>query len=259
MTPDHLGHPIDSIWVRSCETYRKSIVRISCGNSSGTGWIAAIGQEAFLMVTALHVIAPAIGPDKTPFQVFHEDLAAPILYDPWTTYPCGSMVCNPVLDLATVPILHPPPGPGLQLLHRIHAEPPKRWVPLIPLGIAVGWIGFPETSARVFGQHTVAFCQGHVSSKGMINGVDCYLLDGMVNRGMSGAPIWDHQGSVLGMIRAFSAPPVETIPFPGYGLVLPIGNIMAVVDKVDGLGFYTSNNPNPLGTDPSAASEGTPS
>jgi len=52
-----LGHDGETWWVRKCVEYRTSVLRIECGSAIATGWIAAATAEAFLLVTAKHVIS----------------------------------------------------------------------------------------------------------------------------------------------------------------------------------------------------------
>ena len=96
-------------------------------------------------------------------------------------------------------------------------------------------MGFPESTMRLFGQPTPTFCVGHISAVAELDKRRRYCLDGNVNRGMSGAPIWDIYGNVLGMVLAYIAPPLmgsmtippePQLPFPGFGMVLPIAYLM---------------------------------
>ena len=211
-------------WVERCAEYRKSIVCVKAHGSVGTGWIAATGPEAFVVATANHVIEAAVG-HATPISIASEDGSFPEqVYDPGE----GRSVIHTGYDLSLLFFYGPPPGPRLLLHHPPETRDEFAWVERPPLGISVGWLGFPITSIRAFGRPTPTFCRGHLSAIGERNGTTYYLIDGNVNPGMSGAPVWDEFGRVLGMVLEYHGPPVEerSLAFPGYGLILPIGFLM---------------------------------
>jgi hypothetical protein len=245
-------------WVEKCEEYRKSIVSIECGPSIGTGWIAAAGEAGFLIATARHVVEEAI--EKGTKLIFrHEDRPDPIEFDPVP----GSILSSKDYDTAVITVLQPSPGPSLKMLHLPHPQPDpgRRMMPTIPLGVEVGWIGFPETARMVFGKPTVTFCQGHISAHGQRGNARYYCVDGNVNRGMSGGPVWDVDGSVLGIVVEYWAPvigwtfpPQAQIPHRGFGLVIPIFYLMIGLEQA-GAGYYSDDgrvyppaNPHPAPT-----------
>jgi hypothetical protein len=236
-TPD-----ADEPWIAVCRAHRRSVLSIRCGPSFGTGWIAGAGRAGFLLATARHVVLPAIH-EQTPLQLAHEGWPEPVAFDPGE----GRLLHgDDRLDLAVLLVDRPAPGPSLTLLHQLHDDPAQQWYALAPLGLAVGWMGFPLSSMLAYGEPTVTFCQGHISAAGNRDGYLLYCLDGNVAPGMSGAPTWDCRGRVMGMVLKYVAPlaseggvPSPGLAYPGLGLVIPIAYLIPALEKA-GAGFVAA-------------------
>src|SRR5262249_12257328 len=148
-----------SAWIDACNRYRRSVLGIICGSAIGTGWLAAAGPTGFLLVTASHVVEPALA-ERTPVQLHHEDLAARLTLP--SMVPCSSLLHSDAHDLAVLTVPMPAPGPTLPLVHKVPDERGVRYHARACLGVEVGWLGFAESSYLAFGKPTVTFAKGPI-------------------------------------------------------------------------------------------------
>jgi hypothetical protein len=222
-----------------CAEVRRSIVSIHCRASIGTGWIASLREDglAYVAATARHVISDAIS-GGDPIEIRDESSAKPVMVVPESK----ELLHDENLDFAVFVVHAKPPGPGLKMRHRVHEKEKRMWLLTPSLGVEVGWIGFPESTMIVFGRPVPTFCRGQISAVSEKGGNTFFCLDGNINRGMSGAPVWDAERTVMGMLQAFVAPPSrssqEPVSFPGFGIVLPISYIAQSLPKL-GVHFFS--------------------
>lgn len=229
----------DRWWVEQCKDYRSSILQVSHDNGMGTGWIAATTETEFVVVTANHVVS--CGSCGKPEDNIVLSMDAP---NPWR------LPLNPTknrivrwrdMDVACIRITAPPPGPPLPLLLSCLSddEPGAIDIAVPSLGLPVGWIGFSETADRIFQKPTVTFCQGRISAVGVEprdanaetppDGIEqlekhVFLLDGNINCGMSGGPVWGADGHIMGIVTAF----IQTSGTL-HGVIVPLGYVLATL------------------------------
>ncbi len=239
------------IWVRMCLQFRKSLIAVHCGHTRGTGWIAAIG-DGFVVATANHVIKEA-GSNNQPIRLHHTDS------DTWIDFELtpDNLVRNGKLDLAVFSVPSSSPGPSLRLMLKHHESNRNlRYIYKPHLGVEVGWLGYSEGLFQVFGKSTCTFFRGYVSAVGEWEGETLFCLAGNVNRGLSGGPVFDETGTVIGVVLAnvgcVPDPTKSTVadwqndttdtsvepelPISNFGLITPIWH---VVDALELLGIMT--------------------
>lgn len=233
----------DRWWIGQCKDYRSSILQVSHDNGMGTGWIAAATETEFVVVTANHVVT--CGSCDKPEDNIVLSMDAPI---PW------QLSLNPTknrivrwrdMDVACIRVTAPPPGPALPLLLSPFSgdDPGAIDIAVPPLGLPVGWIGFSETAYAMFQKPTVTFCQGKISAVGVEprdpsaeappNGFEqfdkhVFLLDGNINCGMSGGPVWGADGHIMGIVTAF----IQTSGTL-HGVIVPLAYILAALKTVN--------------------------
>ena len=160
-----------------------SVVRIEAGSGTGTGFAAEPG----LIVTAAHVVE---GHDTV--QVLH----------------AGDVVTADVVlqdagrDLAAIAV---PPEWGPRPMDIRTAEP------------AVGDAVF--AAGHVLGEDDASISRGIVSAQLSEDGVRVLRTDAAINEGMSGGPLVDAQGKVVGVIVA------KIAPAEGVGIVTAAGEL----------------------------------
>ena len=224
MTPDENTETptAEQYWVKKCLEYRPSILRIHYGESMGTGWIAAgpNSDNAFLVVTAKHVLQVDKPGDPIDELILNtDDPSAPEIV---VKIERNAIIENDSSDVAIIRVDSPPPGPPLPLLVRESNWNKKMKIMVPPLGIDVGWIGFAATPCAVFRKPTITFCRGRISAVGKKpSGQHRFLLDGNINQGMSGGPVWDSYGNVIGIFTEIFTPEVGT----PHGGIVPIGYV----------------------------------
>ena len=232
MPPDENAETpsVEQYWVAKCLEYRSSILRIKCGESIGTGWIAAHSADgdAFLVATAEHVVqSHSSGPQIDELVLCTADSPESEII---VKYGDNNVIVKESWDVAVIRVNAPPPGPELPLLvdERAAQRKGRLTIKIPPLGTDVGWIGFAETPYRIFGKPTITFCRGRISAVGQnCLGHHVFLLDGNVNRGMSGGPVWDSYGNIMGLVSGIVEPEVGTL----HGVIVPIGYVWSGLSK----------------------------
>ncbi|MDP6634974.1 MAG: serine protease [Phycisphaerae bacterium] len=137
------------------------------------------------------------------------------------------------IDIALFAVKAPPPGPKLELVWPPEFDETVGVVDVgvPPLGMDVGWVGFAESAIQAFGEPTVTFCRGRISAVGLDarDKETClFLVDGNVNRGMSGGPVWDSRGEVLGLVRELWQPEKGSVHMG----IVPIGYVLELFKMV---------------------------
>jgi hypothetical protein len=222
----------EKYWVAKCLEYRSSILRIQCGESMGTGWIAACSpdRDAFLVATANHVTECSLpGPPIDKLVLYADDSSGTEII---VKYSDKGVSGNGATDVAVIRVNAPPPGPELPLLVYDCDVDRKDVlsVKIPPLGIEVGWIGFAETPYQVFHKPTTTFCRGRISAIGELSpGQHRFLLDGNVNKGMSGGPVWDSVGNIIGIVTHIARP--ESKVGTLHGVIVPMAYVWEGLSK----------------------------
>jgi S1-C subfamily serine protease len=220
-------------WVKTCMIYRASILSVQCGRSLGTGWILGVGEGKFGIVTARHVITSALCEKDMDDLVFRSASV-----DGWelAVKRVNCLILeSSTIDVAIILIEGVAPGPELPV---VYPPNPSNKVDIVdigvpPLGIEVGWVGFAEGPMNMFDEPTVTFCRGRICAVGAEKPEKkkhLFLLDGNVNCGMSGGPVWASTGAVLGIVTALHTPTCGSI----YGVIVPMGYILQMFRKAGG-------------------------
>lgn len=227
-----------------CGRFRKSVLSVRCAGSMGTGWIAGLSKGGFAVATALHVVEAA--EEGADVELWHEDRTSPII----CRRQPGMCYVSREADLAIQLVPGTAPGPSLSAYYYRSSVPGEMHHPDVPLGTEVAWLGYPESTHHIFGGPTLTLGRGHVSATGRRGEEFIYCVDGMVNRGMSGGPVWDSEGHVLGMVVEYVAPFLSTpdedpypIPFPGLGVIIPSGYLMVGFHQHGANFFGSESNP----------------
>ncbi len=222
-------------WSQVWESVTEHIFRIRCGTRMGTAWVFAIGvnDDRFFLGTARHVIQDFITRGE-PMTLWREGAEDP--------FESERIRCqhNVELDMAVLEVKAEPPERQLGFRD---ANTPKNTVAVPKMGIEVAWFGYAETSTALFGVPTLTICTGVISAKGRLGPPFVCLIDGVVNKGMSGGPVVDAEGSALGMIIRWKAPPLvkkrgktatlSPQAWPGFGIMVPATYILQALDEFD--------------------------
>jgi hypothetical protein len=83
-------------------------------------------------------------------------------------------------------------------------------------GMEVGWVGYPSVASE-----SPCFFSGRLS--GYLQAPFLYLVDGTGIRGLSGGPVFDERGRILGIVSAYLGPDTETLT--GLMAVVPIADL----------------------------------
>ena len=200
----------------------------------GTAWLFATGvnDDRFFLGTARHVVQDSAtrGESVTLWREGDEE--------PFDSERIRQ-IHNPRLDMAILEVKAEPPGGPLGF----HNAKGEKWITVPKMGIEVAWLGYAETSATLLGKPTLTVCTGVISARGRIGSSLVCLVDGVVNKGMSGGPVVDVEGSTLGMILRWKAPPLvkktgkaatlRSQAWPGFGVMLPATYLLRGLDEFD--------------------------
>ena len=218
--------------------FEDSIFSIQCGKKHGTGWLFLVNasRSTFKIGTAAHVVSG--------FMEQGESITI-------THYKTGNQYCvnthslvteKPAvvkeLDYAFMEIEGKAPGKPIDIQFEIvsYFKNKKIPIPNYPLGMEVAWIGFPSTTYRLFGRPVLTMHGGTICAVGRHEGLILYCVDGNVNRGMSGSPVFKDDGAVIGIVSEFAGTCLDerdeitdspTFAYPGIGVVRPIAYFMA--------------------------------
>lgn len=234
-------HQAENDRVHAEKVFAPSIYVVSCGGRFGTGWVIGKGEDCFLLCTARHVISASEDGEPIIITHYHSGISHAIYLDD-ETY--GTAYSIRKFDCAFIMIKASTPGSPLMFECSYPTAKSRRInVPVYPLGTDVGWMGFPSTTHKLFGKPTLTLIEGRICAIDVLEGYAVYCVDGSVNPGMSGAPVWTEEGAIIGLITQFAGTKLDekapgsydaSYAYPGIGIVLPVHFFLSAVLASDG-------------------------
>jgi hypothetical protein len=266
-----LAQPNQMTWTHLYKTHKSSLVRVECGGKVGTAWIAARSPEMgrFAIVTALHNII--LFGDNAPIvelSFAHQDIQLSLDRESCRVFPdhvCDAAVVCVETDLSAL-------GPSnLNALpfwtgliatsfEELPAEKRDEWDallkshgvprpelemtvvdPRLEPGEEVGWLGYPSIARHIFGRPVLTFGHGYISGASIVDSTYKYVIDASVGKGMSGAPVWNREGKVIGMITHLYDPVLKSVgepvglgthPSSNFGVLLLNTHIVNIIDDI---------------------------
>jgi hypothetical protein len=113
--------------------------------------------------------------------------------------------------------------------------------PRLEPGEEVGWLGYPSVARQIFGRPVLTFGRGYISGASLVDRVYQYVIDASVGRGMSGAPVWNREGKVIGMITRLYDPVLNSVgepvglgthPSSNFGVLLLNSHIVDILEDI---------------------------
>lgn len=209
-------------WYEACDKIRPYVVRITTPTAQGTGFVLAESDngEYLGIATACHVVEY---PDywRMPIRIERpeENVSRILTSGDYLT------VHEKASDLSMVIIRK---DAALQIAQgnvSFFYNPGK----VMKRGVSIGWLGFPNVEPNV-----TCFFRGYVSA--YINTGDYYLVDGVAINGVSGGPVFDQYGEVIGILSAYKPNLATGSALPGLAVVGSVEPLIRHVKSVRNLG-----------------------
>ncbi len=204
-------------WDEIVDRASKSVFRMYAGSSAGTAFLVALGYDSrsgdcfATFATAWHVFKSLPGTSdeleiiSVDRQTIFSSAATQIGFYPLgdTRYDTGLVVARTRLPLVQ----------ENELLPLFPADS------MLARGAEVGWLGFPGIT-----EPELCFFQGHVS--GYLSDPPLYLIDGVAINGVSGGPVFDKTGAIIGLVSAYLPNRINpNTTLPGLMSVVPINAV----------------------------------
>jgi hypothetical protein len=238
-------------WVDVYERWHRSVLRLvvtndnTGQNSMGTGWLIAIapddgGARRFVLATAAHVIEPALISDgsiniynSSNHYIHTIDRRNSKIFTPEDIKQLDVGIISASVDAKSARLL----GSRVPVSTSCAEEPMH---PTLRVGSEVCWIGYPGIITGVvmqgyYDNPTPVFCAGHIAAVGHKDEFLHYLIDGNVNRGMSGGLVLTRDGVAIGSVTAVHGATLmnmKELPYRNFGVVCPTGLIVHVMNQV---------------------------
>ena len=195
------------------ERVRRGVVYVVCGESAGTGFVL---HPSGLVATALHVVGTerAAQPKVRLWQ--HEPVQAKVV------------ATESNLDVAVLRV----PMPECQHDH-IFAAPKDP--PILKTGADVAYTGY-TFGPRLYGVPVLSTHRGIISSVFPIDFAGerlwFYHIDGLVNEGLSGSPVYcPETGALVALINKHFGPHLS-LKGTGIGGAVPIAHLIRAVSTI---------------------------
>ena len=233
-------------WPEIVQNIERITFKISTANGHGTGFVVQAHEGTITIATAWHVIeelskiedkfdrhvklvsasdsteidanaigTARLGPDGS-------DTGIVWIGSPFSTEAVDGILKAMVDSEITGGILDLFGGGGVVAISGGRTEISFNEIPkLLPRdevikGMEIGWLGYPSVA-----DESPCFFSGRIS--GYIKSPLLYLVDGTGIPGLSGGPMFDDQGRVLGIISQFLGP--DTITMSGVLAAVPIEDV----------------------------------
>lgn len=208
-------------WITAVERAQRITYRVRAGDETGTAFVASIGRPngpdfRTLFVTAWHVVEGVLKNDRILDLTRFDGLV--------------------VGDVCTGPCEISPIGPRawdlgvIQLVTRVPLADVSDMLPVVletalPAGAEVGWLGYPGITAP-----------GSCFFRGVVAGhrpdAPYYFLDGTALPGVSGGPVFDRNGLLVGVLAAYLPESAEGVSIPGLACAIAINPVRLFVEEV---------------------------
>ncbi len=204
---------------------------------SGTGFLVAREDEVehgCAIATALHVVEQARHTPVT-LRFTREGVARSdtrqVVLNPGTEQSRRAKLVRPELaehDIAVV-VLDAVDGGG-QPLFMPEAVPVIQEITKMPeTGTRVAWAGYPGLAQAIVGEPQLCFYEGVIAATVNIPGKPpLFLLDGHIERGVSGGPVWAQSSGKIGYVLLGVAVNYSALEggLPGLCAATPLNNMM---------------------------------
>jgi len=250
---------------RIYQEWRRAVLRVVVRDrntgtiTTGTAWplIASSllegGRRRYMLSTAGHVVEGVLK-ESAKIQIFNCDnkvICDSDLHD------CSVFVAREFdqgfirmdADAEAAQCLGDPPPVLARPVDDAKAPPLQ---PMLLVGYEVCWIGYPSFASGYFDDLTPVFCVGRIAAIGRRDGTLEYLVDGNVNKGMSGGMAMSRNGNVIGGVTSVIGAIAKTSAEPpprNFGVLCPTGVIALLVnglkDEEFTFGHLGSDDPFP--------------
>jgi len=202
------------------ERIRWGVVYVECGQQAGTGFVV---HPSGLIATARHVIADRRGRRLIAKLWEHQAVEAEVVAE------------SSELDFALLRL----PMPTCEHKHALQS---RRGAPLLKTGADVAYTGF-SFGVWLYGVPVLTTHRGIISSLFNVDSggetLWLYHIDGLVNEGLSGSPVYcPETGALVGLINKYYGPHLKEgrdgqhLRGTGFGGAVPIGYVMQEVEKI---------------------------
>ena len=210
-------------WNEIVERVTPYVVKIETPSGHGTGFLCLYNEsKAFCgIATAYHVVEHADNWQE-PIRILHH----------------SSRTFDFLKEDRRVIFSDQEKDSAVILTKPVDLKFPESLVPLLPIenrlpiGVEVGWIGYPAVS-----RHTQCFFSGNISA--FQDSSHSYLIDGVAINGVSGGPVLyadlNNEVQIIGSISAYIANRATGEALPGLSVAQDVSHLHEITKRIQSL------------------------